>query len=85
MGEKQNLPIRMKELSRDDIKRAKNYLHKISHIPEVNWIPIEDLAKVRNCIVHAMGDVKLSSDRDYLRQLASKHIGLSISRLIRPF
>jgi hypothetical protein len=79
MGEKQNLPIRMKELSGDDIKRAKNYLHKISHIPEVNWIPIEDLAKVRNCIVHAMGDVKLSSDGNYLRQLASKNIGLSIS------
>ncbi len=79
MGEKQNLPIRMKELSGDDIKRAKNYLHKISQIPEVNWIPIEDLAKVRNCIVHAMGDVKLSSDGPYLRQLASKSIGLSIS------
>lgn len=79
IGEKQHLRNRMKELNGGHIKRAKAYLHKIAQIPEVNWLPIEDLAKVRNCIVHAMGDVKLSSDGNYLRQLASKNIGVSIS------
>jgi hypothetical protein len=79
IGEKQHLHSRIEKRNGSCIKPAKDYLHKTARIPEVNWIPIENLAKVRNCIVHTMGNVKSSRDEPCLRQLASKTVSLSIS------
>lgn len=76
---RQNLPIRANEMSGDALKRSKVYLEKVAGISTKNWSDIEDLSKVRNCIVHSLGKVELSKDEKHLKQLVKKNIGLSIS------
>jgi hypothetical protein len=76
---RRNLPIRSNEMSGDALKRSKVYLEKVAGISIKNWGTLEDLSKVRNCIVHALGKVELSKDDKYLRLLIKKNIGLSIS------
>lgn len=43
------------------------------------WRPMHDLKKVRNCIVHASGDVTLSKDKVRLRDVAHEDPNLAIS------
>jgi hypothetical protein len=76
---RKNLPIRASEMSGDALKRSKVYLEKVAGISIKNWSDIEDLSKVRNCIVHALGKVELSKDEKHLKQLTKKDVGLSIS------
>ena len=79
---RQNLPIRAKELSGDAIAKCKTYIQKVAGIATVNevlWQKIEDLAKVRNCIVHTLGKIEFSNDRKRLHDLSAKDIGISIS------
>jgi len=42
------------------------------------WDAIHDLSLVRNCIVHACGDVRYSDQRADLQRIANTDIGLSI-------
>lgn len=79
LKEQRNLPIRSNEMSGDAIKRSKIYLQKVAGISNINWTPVEDLSKVRNCIVHAFGKVELSRDENYLRQMEARGNGLSIT------
>lgn len=79
LKEQHSLPLRSNEMSGDAIKRSKVYLQKVAGIPNLNWTPVEDLSKVRNCIVHAFGKVELSRDESYLRQIAAQGNGLSIT------
>lgn len=76
---RRNLPIRSNEMSGDALKRSKVYLEKVAGISIKNWETLEDLSKVRNCIVHALGKVELSKDDKHLRLIVNKNIGLSIS------
>jgi len=76
---RQSLPIRANEMSGDVLKRSKVYLEKIAGISINNWSDLEDLSKVRNCIVHALGKVELSKDEKHLRQLVKRNVGLYIS------
>lgn len=79
---RRSLPIRAKELSGDAIAKCKTYIRKVAGITNVNdelWQKVEDLAKIRNCIVHTLGKVEFSSDQKRLRDLAAKDIGVSIS------
>lgn len=82
-----NLPIRAKDLSGDAIARCKLYLQNLAGINKVDeqlWVEIADFSKVRNCIVHTLGKVELSSDQKRLRDLAFKAKGLSISNETSP-
>ncbi len=79
LKEQRDLPLRSTEMSGDAIKRSKAYLQKVARISNLNWTPVEDLSKVRNCIVHAFGKVELSRDESHLRQIASRGNGLSIT------
>lgn len=76
---RRNLPIRSNEMNGDALKRSKVYLQKVAGISIKNWETLEDLSKVRNCIVHALGKVELSKDDKHLKLLVKKNIGLSIS------
>jgi hypothetical protein len=61
------------------IRTYEKYLSQNMGIAGLQWEHLYELSKVRNCIVHASGNVEASNDRDYLRQLAEKGIGISIS------
>lgn len=78
---RRNLPIRSNEMSGDALKRSKVYLRKVAGISIKNWETLEDLSKVRNCIVHALGKVELSKDDKHLKLIVKKNIGLSISNI----
>jgi len=80
--ERRGIPLRANELKGDTIARTKSYLRKLAGLALLDdqlWLAVEDLGKVRNCIVHALGKVELSNDQGRLRELATKNIGLSIS------
>jgi len=73
--------IRANDLKGDIIARSRMYLHKIANVPALPqdaWENIEDLSKVRNCIVHTLGEVSLSSDQKRILDIATQGIGLSI-------
>lgn len=53
-------------------------------VEAANWDRLQDMVKVRNCIVHAGGRVDLSSDRDHLVALGQRGIGLMIDQHERP-
>ena len=75
------LQIRANDLKGDIIARSRMYLHKIAKIPDLSqnaWENIEDLSKVRNCIVHTLGEVALSSDQKRIRDIATQNVGVSI-------
>lgn len=61
------------------VNEYKEYLTKRAGISGLRWDKIHDLNKIRNCIVHASGKVKGFRHETYLRQLARREIGLSIS------
>lgn len=76
---RRNLPVQANEMGGDALKRSKVYLQKVAGLSIKNWEYLEDLSKVRNCIVHALGKVELSKDEKHLKQLVKKNIGISIS------
>jgi hypothetical protein len=79
--EKNNTDLTANLLKGDIVDRSKVYLKriiKIDGIDDNKWINIEDLSKVRNCIVHTAGRIDLSNNKDRLKQIASQNIGLSI-------
>jgi len=47
-------------------------------LPVIFWKPVQDLIKVRNCIVHQSGEVSRSGDEATLRQLALTRQGFSV-------
>jgi len=76
---RRNLSTRVNELSGGIIGRSRTYLQNVADISFTNWQFVYDLLKIRNCIVHALGNIKLSRDEVRLRQVAAQQIGLSIS------
>jgi hypothetical protein len=82
LKDQQNLPLRVNDLKGDSIARCKTYLHKLAKIHPVDehlWNNVDDLSKVRNCIVHALGKVELSVDKKRLITIASQSDSLSIT------
>ena len=74
-------PIRANDLKGDIVARSRMYLHRIAKVSEPAakiWENIEDLSKVRNCIVHTLGKVELSTDQKRIRDIATTGTGLSI-------
>lgn len=78
---RKGVPLRANELKGDAISRFKIFLKKLAGvaIDEKFWEKIEDLSKVRHCVVHTLGDVKKSSDEKHLRALATRRTDTSIS------
>lgn len=76
-----NFSERVQDLNGEAISRCKEYLTRVAGLPDNHlvWEKIKDLAKVRNCIVHALGKVDRSPRNTHLRQLAGRGIGLTIS------
>ena len=71
-----------KALDGNVFQRCKKYLHEsagISRLNEPLWIEMEDLSKVRHCVVHTLGKVDLSKDKDHIQHIAAQKRGLSIS------
>jgi hypothetical protein len=79
--ERDGRALRVSHLKGDIVERSKLYLHKFAEIPNIPdqiWDSIDDLSKVRNCIVHTLGQVEPSRDRQRLHDLAKMGRGLSI-------
>jgi hypothetical protein len=76
---RRNLNLQVTDFSGSALKRAKSYLEKVVGITGVDWENVEDLSKIRNCIVHTLGNVLLSRDTERLQLLAKQNIGISIS------
>ncbi|MBI5301389.1 MAG: hypothetical protein HY868_04560 [Chloroflexi bacterium] len=74
------LSMRSKDLKGDTLNQCKRYLEDVANLSleQSLWDHIVDLSKVRNCIVHAMGDIELSNDRNHLRELVRRNQGLRI-------
>jgi hypothetical protein len=80
---KNNIPNQLKRLRGGPIAKANKYIHEIAAVPYIHkniWDNIEDLSKIRNCIVHTSGIVKQSKDKTRLIYLSKKGIGLTIER-----
>lgn len=73
-----HLAIRVTDLRGDAIERYKTYLHRLAAFPSVNWSQLEDLAVVRNCLVHTLGHIEQSRDRDRLQRLVAEDKGIVV-------
>ncbi|MBI5028921.1 MAG: hypothetical protein HZB51_00160 [Chloroflexi bacterium] len=76
---KKGLAVRAKDLKGDTLSQCKKYLEDVAKVSLIQslWDKVIDLSKVRNCIVHAMGDMELSNDRIRLRDLVKANQGLT--------
>ena len=73
--------LRVTHFKGDIVERSKLYLHEYAKIPEISqqiWDSIEDLSKIRNFIVHTLGQVELSRDKQHLQELANMERGILI-------
>lgn len=83
------LALSFDELRGEGIERAKLYLTKVCLLdfPESckEWNEIQKLNKIRNCIVHAMGDIENAKSPQKLRNIIANTNGLGLEneRFIR--
>jgi len=77
-----NLSLELADLKNDGIERAKEYLIKVCHInfPEKSheWLEIQKLNKVRNCIVHAEGNIEKVISKKKICNIVKNTPGLKI-------
>ena len=84
-----NLSLELEELRGEGIERAKLYLAKLCSIkfPESNkeWNEIQKLNKIRNCIVHADGDIRNTRNTEKLINIikSTGDVSLNNERSIR--
>ena len=65
---------------RDIVKQYKRFLeHAGVSIAQQVWESVHDLNKVRNCIVHASGNMARATDEKHLRSLAHQDPSIAIS------
>ncbi len=80
--EKNNYPKRLSEIKGIGIERSKNYLKKYSgvHFNLFNkeWQTLKEFNKVRNCIIHAGGNVNKSREKDKLEEVFKKPLAKSV-------
>jgi hypothetical protein len=80
IAKRRTLALRSRDLKGSLFDRVKLFTEKVAGLPmveEKNWQALMTLQKVRDCIVHAGGNIEASRDRDFLRQLISKNQGLA--------
>ena len=74
--------ISVTDLNGDGIHKAKKYLTKLMNVDfgtSQEWEFIMNLNKVRNCIVHANGDINKMSYTPKLKSIADNTPGLSLN------
>jgi hypothetical protein len=83
LQKERKLTIAVTDLKGSAIEQIRMFLTKLSGVngqdfPQKEWENLRTLQKIRDCIVHAFGRVKDSRDEAFLREFASKGIGISI-------
>ena len=65
------LPLGIADLKGSALERSRKYLFRLASFTQgqADWATLDELTKVRDCIVHTNGNVVLSRDQPYLRQL----------------
>jgi len=81
-GDRNDVRVRFNDLRGDLINRTKKYLRKVRKydrdLPSTFWESIQDIIKVRNCIVHQAGNVSRSGKEANLRSLQGQCEGYSV-------
>ena len=74
--DQRSLSLRVSHLNGSLLERSKRYVFKFAGFVQStsDWNTIDELSKIRDCIVHAGGEVARSRDEKYLVALA-KHLG----------
>lgn len=84
-----NLSLTLDEVKGDGIERAKLYLQKVCLInfPEKSheWQEIQKFNLIRNCIVHAEGNVEEVASPTKIKRIIKNTKGLSLDRSIERF
>jgi hypothetical protein len=77
-------PIELSDLTGDGIQRSKSYLEKMAKIDfsEINgnWSNLQNLALLRNCIVHVEGDTLNFRSKEKLRSIVENNQHLYLKR-----
>ena len=73
--ENNNLSLRLSHLSGSLIEKSKRYISSYASfsLSTIDWSVIDELTKVRNCIVHCNGNILNSRDQQFLRDLCSSN------------
>lgn len=78
------LSLNLDEIKGEGIERAKLYLSKVCSIdfPErsAEWNDIQKVNRIRNCIVHAEGDIEYAKSPQKLKNIVMNTSGLSLYR-----
>lgn len=82
ISKRKNLDLHLGDLSgRTLLARTNKFLEKVAGqrgVPNDQCEVINDLQKVRDCIVHTNGRVALSRDEQHIRRLCAKGSGISL-------
>ena len=77
-----NYPVELEVIRGEGIVRAREYLEKLSKIDfsQLNneWCNLLSLNKLRNCIVHCEGNIKLSNSLKKLKNIINNRHDLSL-------
>jgi len=81
INRRRDIRVRLNDLKGDLLSRCKTYLEKLGGLNVVSadlWEKLEDLSKIRNCIVHTAGRYERSNDKKRLQYLAGRVDGLTV-------
>lgn len=81
ISKRRDLELKESDFKGSPIERVSTFLEKVIKLPvkeHITWKWLKDLQKVRDCIVHANGQIEMSRDKKYLNELCNKRIGLSV-------
>lgn len=77
-----NYPVELKDIRGEGIVRSKVYLEKLGQIEFTHlnsqWSSLLTLNKLRNCIVHCEGNIKLSNNYTKLNNIINESDNLSL-------
>lgn len=75
-------PVQLDDLRGEGIVRARNYLEKLAEVEfkplNGEWSHLKILNKIRNCIVHAEGNIKASHKESQLEKIVENNSNLSL-------
>jgi hypothetical protein len=86
LKEKNKLSVSLSHFSGSLIEKTRRYLLSYASfsLPSVDWTVVEELTKLRDCIVHCNGNILKSRDQQYIRNLvstrSSDHLYLSLRK-----
>lgn len=79
---RKGLLLKERDLKGAPLERAKMFLHKVAYVrlkSDNPWQELNNHQKVRDCIVHANGEIALSRDKSQLEALSRRGVGISIN------